>query len=62
MTLPHLTDSASRILEIKNQGAGQVTVDPDGTEMIDDDAADPLTLAQYEALRLCCDGTDWWIL
>jgi hypothetical protein len=62
VTLPHLTDAASRVLEIKNQGAGAVTVSPEATEMIDDDTNDPITLEQYEALTIACDGSDWWIL
>ena len=49
---------------IKNSGKGTpkktVTIDRNGAKI--DDKSVNKVLVQNEAIRLICDGTDWWIL
>lgn len=51
-----------RLYYIKKLGStGIVTVDPDGSELIDDSLTKLLT-TQYDSMTIVSDGTAWWIL
>lgn len=60
ITLPAAATVANIVYQIKNKGAGTVTVDPNGAETIDGDAT--LDLLTYESVTICSDGAAWWVL
>lgn len=61
VTLP-LAATADAIYRIKKLGStANVTVDGNGTELIDDALTAVLT-AQYESIDVASDGSAWWIL
>lgn len=63
ITLPTVATSAGLILNIKkiDSGAGNVIVDGNGGETIDD-ATTQTIVAQYDVITVQCDGSEWWIL
>ena len=60
ITLPTAVGIAGREFEIKNSGTGEITVDADGTETIDD--ALTKILVQYDAMKIMSNGTNWIIV
>ena len=61
INLPPAAESVNRELSIKKLGSsGIVTVDPSGSETIDDQATMDIVF-QYDAMQLFCDGVAWWI-
>lgn len=63
VTLPPAASSARRILHVKKIDASvnPVTVDPNGSEQIEDATTQRL-LRQGDNLMLACDGTAWRVL
>ena len=63
VTLPATASNSGRRYFIKkvDSSANSVTIDADGDELIDDALTAVLT-AQYEAVLLVCDGSNWVIL
>lgn len=63
ITLPAAAGAALRRYTIKKIDASvnAVTVDADGTELIDGAATFPLTV-QYQSVTVHCDGAAWWVL
>jgi hypothetical protein len=59
VNLPTAVGIPGQQFEVKNSGAGTITVDPSGAETID--GASTKTLAQYDALRIMSNGTNWII-
>lgn len=61
--LPSAVLWAGRVLTIKkvDASANAVTVDADGTELIDGAGTFPLA-AQYDSVTIQSDGADWWVL
>jgi hypothetical protein len=59
VSLPTAVGIPGQQFEVKNSGAGTITVDPSGAETID--GASTKTLAQYDALRIMSNGTNWII-
>lgn len=57
VTLPS-SPNADRTFTVKNVGAGTVTVDGDGNNI---DGAGTKALAQYEAIQVYGDGSQWWM-
>lgn len=45
----------------KIAGAGSVTIDPNGTETIDDDSASRVLSGMYTSLTIVSDGDEWFI-
>lgn len=60
VTLIQSKDFAYRWLYIKNISPSSVTIDPDGSEVIDDQTS--LTLIQWESVMLFSVGSQWVIL
>lgn len=60
VTLPTAVGRAGQQYEIKNSGTGLITVDPDGTETIDDSLTK--ILRQYDAMMIMSDGANWIIV
>lgn len=60
ITLPAASGLQGKIYQIKNTGVGAVTIDADGSELIDGSLT--LILMQYDAATLACTGTEWIIL
>ena len=46
--------------EVKNSGTGTITVTPDGSETID--GAATVVLAQYDAVKVMSNGTNWIVV
>lgn len=62
VSLPAAADNNQRELAIKKIGStGSVTIDANGTELVDGSATAVLAF-QYDAVQLYCDGSDWWII
>lgn len=63
MTLPAVADSAGRTIEVKkiDSSANAVTVDGNGAEEIDGETTQ-IIIAQYDAMLILCDGSDWHII
>lgn len=62
VNLPAAADSTGRVYSIKKVDASNnVTVDGSGSETIDGSTTAVLS-AQYDAIRIWCSGTEWWIL
>jgi hypothetical protein len=59
VTLPAAASHSGREYRLKNIGAGTVTIDANASELIDD--ATTLALAQWDAVFLYCNGTQWFI-
>jgi len=60
VTLPTAVGITGRIYNIKNTGAGTITVDGDGSETIDGQTTQ--TVAQWENLQIQSNGANWIIL
>lgn len=45
-----------------DSGTGAVTLDGSGSETIDGNATDAQIDAQYDAMTLLCDGSEWFIV
>lgn len=56
--LPASTAGEGFVLSVKNTSAGNVTIDPDGSETIDGSAT--LTIGSGCSLNIVCDGTNWF--
>lgn len=54
------TAGSGHHLWVRNSGSGTITVDGNSSETIDGSAT--ISLAQYEAVHLECDGSNWKIL
>lgn len=62
VTLPSVRKAAGRTFKVKRLNAGNtVTVTAAGTDTIDGSATYPLS-AQFEAVTVVSDGTDWWVV
>lgn len=63
ITLPTASSAEFLPFVIKktDSSTNTVTVDGDGSETIDG-ATTQILLAQYDALAVVSDGTDWWII
>lgn len=62
VTLPPAADAVGRVYYIKKISSGNsVTVDADGTELIDNSQTLSLT-GQYRSEEIQSDGTQWWVL
>lgn len=63
ITLPPAATAEGLLVRVKkvDASANAVTVDGDGAETIDDMASIDLA-AQYTAVALVSDGTEWWIV
>ncbi len=62
LTLPKTAFSPSRIFDIKKiDNINDVIIDPDGSETIDGNANVTLS-TENEAIRIYCNGTEWFIL
>ena len=61
--LPAAEQSTGRTLTVKkiDATANGVVLDGSGSETIDGAATQTIT-AQYMALTVACDGTEWWIV
>ena len=59
VTLPPAASAARHIYYIKSD-AGTVTLDPDGSETIDNAAT--LSFGPLESAAIISDGTEWWVL
>lgn len=55
--LPAATASEGFAFTVKNNGSGDVTVDPDGSETIDGNAT--ITIGAGASADIVCDGTNW---
>lgn len=60
LTLPTAVGIDGRIYTIKNIGTGEVTIDGNGDETIDDGKTATLT-DQYEVINIVSDNTEWFI-
>lgn len=61
LTLPPAASSKGKIYTIKCiDYQGTITIDGNASETIDDQLTKTLS-AQYDAIRIQCDGTEWWI-
>ena len=61
LTLPTAASMAGRFVYLKQLGTGTLTIDPNGSELIDD-AATKAFSSQYDSALIYCDGNNWWIL
>ncbi len=63
VNLPAAAGASGQVLEIvkSDSGTGTVIVDASGAETIDGSTTKTL-YAQYEAIRIRCDGTEWKII
>jgi len=64
IALPAASDSERRVITVVNNsppgGMGQVTLDPNGSDLING-ATDKTLAQQYIAVTIICDGSDWFI-
>ena len=62
ITLPTVSGHTGKVFHVKktDSSANAVTVDGNGAETIDGSTT-AVIRKQYDALRLVCDGTEWWI-
>jgi hypothetical protein len=58
---PAATATAGRMFVIKNSGAGTITVDPDGAELIDGSGTYVIS-TQYASITIMSTGTGWIII
>jgi len=49
-----------KVHDIKNEGSGVITINPDGSETIDGDLT--VSLIQYDELTIMSDGANWQII
>ena len=61
ITLYTAVGNAGKVLDIKNNGVGTITIDGDGTETIDGALTQALS-TQFENLTIVSDGANWSIL
>ena len=61
ITLYAASGNTGKIVTVKNNGTGTITIDGDGSETIDGSLTKTIT-AQYTSLSLVCDGTGWAII
>ena len=63
VTLPAASGARGALIVVKktDASANAVTVDADGAETIDGAATTALP-AQYDAVTVACDGSQWWIV
>jgi hypothetical protein len=61
VTLPTAVGRTGKTYEIKNIGTGTVTVDGNGSQTIDGALTFVLD-AQYEAITIISDGSNWWVI
>lgn len=60
ITVPTAVDAQGKQYSIKNSGTGVVTVNPDGTEKIDNESTQELT--EGDNLVMTSNGTNWIII
>ncbi len=60
ITLPKVASTPGKMYHIKNTGTGVITVEPDGTETIDDETS--VEISQYDCMDIVSDSTEWWII
>ena len=60
ITLYAASGNTGKIVTVKNNGTGTITIDANGSETIDGSLTKTIT-AQYTSLSLLCDGTGWAI-
>ena len=61
LNLPAVSGITGRVYYIKNKNIGVVSVDPNGSETIDDSAM-AFTLGKDESITVIADPTGWWII
>jgi hypothetical protein len=61
INLPAVANNAKKQYTIKNVGTGSVTLDPNASETIDGSTT-LIINTQYDAVKILCDGIDWWIM
>ena len=63
VTLPAVSGNSGRVFHIKKIDASgnAVTVDGASSETIDD-ATTGILASQYDAIKIVCDGSEWWIV
>lgn len=57
VSLPTAAGRAGRVYTVKNSGAGTITVDAFGAQVIDGQLS--VVLAQYAVVTVCSSGSDW---
>ena len=62
-TLPAAADSTDQIFTIKkiDSTSNTVTIDGNASETIDGSTTKVINI-QYDAVKIACDGTEWWII
>ena len=62
VVLPAAVNNKNREIRVKKLGStAAVTVDGNGSELIDESTTQIMT-GQYDAMHLVCDGVEWWII
>jgi hypothetical protein len=63
LDLPPAATNSGALVTVKklDSSVNTVTVEGNGAETVEGVANKVLT-AQYETLRIMCDGTSWWII
>ncbi len=61
VTLPAAASSNGCVLQIKNTGTGTITIDGNGSEVIDGNTTIDISI-QYQSYTVVCDGTAWYII
>jgi|APGre2960657404_1045060.scaffolds.fasta_scaffold09471_7 hypothetical protein len=60
ITLYAASGNSGKVVTVKNNGTGTITIDGNASETIDGSLTKTIT-AQYTSLSLLCDGTGWAI-
>ena len=58
ISLPTASDTG-RVYHIKNISNRTLTIDPFGTEQIEDE--NEIDLRYYNSVSIISDGSDWWV-
>ena len=61
ITLYAASGNSGKIINVKNNGTGTITIDANASELIDGALTQTIS-AQYTNLTLVCDGTGWAII
>ncbi len=61
ISVPVVANNPGKLYHIKNIGTGTITIDPSGTETIDDGLAAVLD-TKYECISIISNGSNWHII